>query len=96
MTPTSRYFGLPVLPAGGNNLRPEYAPRSLANAGDLVRRGLTWERQVHAGERIDQIAFEALGDSRLWWLITDLNPDIDPLFLDPTVRLIMPRLELAQ
>ena len=96
MTQPSRYAGLPVLAPGPLNARPEYAPRALVDVAELVRRDLVVEYPVTQGERIDQIAYRALGDSRLWWLIADMNPDVDPLFLQPGQVLLLPRQEVLQ
>ena len=49
------------------------------NLSDLD--SITYEIQTAAGDRIDLIAADYLGDSRLWWVIADLNADRlpDPL-----------------
>lgn len=30
--------------------------------------------RIHRGDRIDILAAELLGDSRLWWVLAELNP----------------------
>lgn len=92
MNTVSRYTRLPRLEPSELNSRSELAPRKILDASAYIAAGMTWEYRVTQGERIDQIAYRVLGDSRLWWLIADLNPGIDPLELQPGV-LILPRLE---
>ena len=93
MNGTSRYEGLGVVTPGELNSRPEYALRALVDGDALERGGLTREYQVTQGERLDIIAYHELGDSRLWWLIADLNPSVDPLLLAGGEILRLPRME---
>jgi hypothetical protein len=88
---TSRYAGLGVVPPGELNSRSEFAPRAVVNVADLERRGLTVEYHTTQGERVDELAYRVLGDSRLFWVILDLNPQIDPLFLTGAEVLLLPR-----
>ena len=50
---------------------------------------------THAGDRLDQLAFDLLGDSRLWWVLADLNRALipDSLFLTPGITLTIPTLK---
>lgn len=47
---------------------------------------------VRQGEALDALAFEYLGDVRLWWVIADLNRDVleDTLRIDPGTQLVVP------
>lgn len=91
---TSRYQGLALLPTGPLNSRPEYSPRSLWVAAELRQRDAVEEYRVVQGDRIDRLAFRILGDSRLWWVLADMNPTTDPIFLLPGEVLVVPRLEV--
>ena len=45
------------------------------------------------GDRLDIIAFDFYGDSRLWWIISKANPDVirrDSFFINPGVRVRVP------
>ena len=45
------------------------------------------------GDRLDNIAFDFYGDSRLWWVINRANPDVirrDSFFINPGVRVRIP------
>lgn len=96
MNTSSRYRGLEVIGPGPYNERSEVLSRSLLDVNDAGVRAVTYEHVVVQGERIDQIAYRKLGDSRLWWLIADLNPHVDPLFLVGNDVLRLPRLEQLQ
>jgi len=44
------------------------------------------------GDRIDTLAYRLLGDSRLYWRIMDLNPQIlDPTGIQPGTSIVVPR-----
>ena len=49
-------------------------------------------------ERIDRLAFNYLGDSRLWWVIAELNSDTikDPLVLPAGAYIKIPTVEIVQ
>lgn len=51
-------------------------------------------REIHeviAGERLDQLAFRFGGDSRLWWVIAEVNNIFGyPLFLEAGTKLKIP------
>ena len=49
-------------------------------------------------ERIDRLAFNYLGDSRLWWVIAELNSDVikDPLILPVGTYIKIPTVEIVQ
>lgn len=53
------------------------------------------EWRIHVtthGDSLDALAYDFLGDVRLWWVIADLNADVleDTLRIPAGVRLIMP------
>jgi nucleoid-associated protein YgaU len=54
-------------------------------------RKYTWY-DIEELDRLDLIAFEYLGDSRLWWVIADLNFDLikDTQILHPGVKIRLP------
>lgn len=93
MSLTSRYADLAEVPAGPLNDRPELAPRDLLDAEAVELSGATWDHVVTQGERMDMLAFSHLGDSRLWWMIADMNLDVDPLRLRGGQRLLMPMVD---
>lgn len=88
----SRYEGLGIVPAGPLNERPEVAPRLLLDPAQAAKGRGTYEYTVVQGDRIDVLAYQALGDSRLWWVIADLNPDVDPLRLQGGQIIVLPAL----
>lgn len=90
---SSRYASLQTVEPSELNARSELAPRRLPDVVEVEKSGRTWEYPVTEGERIDQIAYRVLGDSRQWHAIADLNPDIDPLELVGGTRLLMPRIQ---
>ena len=55
------------------------------------------EYKVMAGDRIAVLAYRFIGDSRLWWLLADVNLDRapDPQMLSPGTRLRVPRVALS-
>jgi hypothetical protein len=75
--PASRYHSIPfatwVAPDGREivHLRRRFLPRPTDLA--TVR-----EHPVSAGDRLDLIAAEQLGDSGAWWQVADANGAIDP------------------
>jgi len=77
-----------VQPDGG---RPEPTPPPQF----VVRRGDEDSYVIRQGDRLDQLAFDLLGDSRLWWVLVDLNREVlhDTLFLTPGTRITIPTLE---
>ena len=93
MRTTSRYTGLRALAPGPYNDRAEVSARELLNALDPAVLRVTYEHVVVQGERIDQLAYRKLGDSRLWWMLADLNPHVDPLFLLGGDVLRVPRVD---
>lgn len=75
--PGSRYHGIPlatwVAPDGREivYLRRRFLPRP----GDLAT---VREHAVSAGDRLDLIAAEHLGDPGAWWQVADANGAVDP------------------
>lgn len=47
-------------------------------------------RQFQHGEVLDQIAFEFVAKSRLWWSIADVNGILFPLEIEPGTELSIP------
>lgn len=45
-----------------------------------------------AGDQLDALAYDYMGDSRLWWAIADLNRDVleDELRIPAGIRLVIP------
>ena len=43
---------------------------------------------ISEGSRVDVLAYTYLGDSRLWWVIADLNRDIEDWYNIPAGALI--------
>ena len=58
--------------------RLELTQREFLDPDELESEGTYTWYQVKESDRLDQIAFEYLGDSRLWWVIADLNPEEIP------------------
>lgn len=79
--PTSRFAGLPLL----ETLGPDARPRSVV--GLPLRRPETGapigRHVVRAGEPLDLLARELLGDESLWWRLLDANPLRHPFDLEP-------------
>jgi nucleoid-associated protein YgaU len=48
-------------------------------------------RQVHSGQRLDQIAYEEYGDSRYWRLLAEANGMDDPFSLVDGQLLVIPQ-----
>jgi len=76
-----------VLPSGG---RPEPTPPAQFEA----RQSETETYTIRQGDRLDQLAFALLGDSRLWWVLVDMNREdlADTLFLTPGTQITIPSL----
>ncbi len=91
MNNPSRYRDARVVEAGELNARAELSPRGLLNLEELRRRDQAVEYTVTQGDRIDVLAYRHLGDSRLWWVIADLNPEMDPLRLHGGETLWLPK-----
>ena len=89
----SRYTGLRVIPVGTWNTRTEVTPRTPIDGDVLERIGRTFEYSCTQGDRIDRLAFDVLGDSEAWYVIADMNPHVDPLFLRGGDILRLPRQE---
>jgi nucleoid-associated protein YgaU len=51
-------------------------------------------RRVHAGQRLDQIAYEEYGDARFWRLLAEANHLDDPLHLTDAQILVIPQSDL--
>jgi len=49
------------------------------------------------GDSLDALAHQYLGDTRLWWVIADVNRDVveDELRIQPGTRLIVPTEEFV-
>lgn len=76
--------------------RNEFQPRELLDQAYLVNTDQYVEYMIHDGDRIDRLAFEFLGDSRLWNILAEMNPDVDPQFLPSGVKLRIPRVEFGR
>lgn len=52
---------------------------------------------VKDNERIDQIAYKYYQNSKLWWVIADVNDSranlINPFVLEPGTKLFIPKIE---
>ncbi len=46
-----------------------------------------FETVIEAGDSIEAIAERIYGQSKLWWVIADLNGLIHPLYIEPGTRL---------
>ena len=90
----SRYVGLVSVDFQG---RLELAPREVVQFSEEQKALLGEQYTVQQGDRIDVLAFEMLGDSRLWWLLADLNSELvsDPQVLVPGTLIFIPNLEVA-
>lgn len=90
----SRYSGLPpTTVAGDRGERMEFPPRDLPDVQAFEAMEDSAEPYVIVeGDRIDLLAAEFLGDSRLWPYIADINPEVDPLILVPGTTLMVPRM----
>lgn len=65
-----------------------------ADPGDIiVPGGASYSyRTVVEGDRLDVYAFEYFGDPKLWWVIADMNPQIESVVtLTPGSVLRVPR-----
>lgn len=53
----------------------------------------TFEAVIGAGETLDSIAYRLYGNSRLWWIIADLNDLTHALYIKPgtKLRFLLPR-----
>jgi hypothetical protein len=86
-----RYKGLSIIQPGEFNERAELEPRVLVDGEVIERQGRAMDYTVVQGDRIDVLAYEYLGDSRLWYIIADMNPTVDPLHLVGGTILRLPR-----
>jgi hypothetical protein len=76
--PTSRYAGISTLsydPRGGAPEIRYLARRLVPQPGATAAAGY---HAVVGGDRLDLIAYNALGDAQLWWRLPDANYCIDP------------------
>ncbi len=90
----SRYAALEVRRrvAGRRLPRLELGPRILLTEATNAQ---TWSYRVQEGDRIDRLAAALLGDSRLWWVLADLNPELrDALSLTIGGEIRVPNEEL--
>lgn len=72
--------------------RLELTHRDMLDVSEIINyRKYTWY-DIEELDRLDLIAFEYLGDSRLWWVIADLNFDLikDTQILHPGVKIRLP------
>ena len=87
----SRYrdVGVKAASAGRKLRRREGVIRTLLRPLPYSK---TTSYRVSEGDRIDVMASEVLGDSRLWWILADLNPLAipDPLRLTPGTEIRLP------
>ncbi len=76
----SRYRGLDLQPAVDSSGRAivVVARRFLPQPGALAQVGTV---TVKAGDRLDIIAAQQLGDARWWWRLADANGAMDPFEL---------------
>ncbi len=94
MPTQSRYADSTIQPAlPPYSTRDEVQPRELIDVGYLVDTDQYVEYLAHDGDRIDRLAFEFLGDSRMWNIIAEMNPDVDPQFILGGTRLKIPRVD---
>lgn len=97
MPTLSRYADSEIQPAlPPYSTRDEFQPRELIDRAYLVETDQFVEYIVHDGDRIDLLAFEFIGDSRMWNIIAEMNPEVDPQFLPPGFRLKLPRVEVGR
>ena len=90
----SRHAGLKTFEFNG---RMEIEPRDTIDLTEEQRAIVCETYIVQEGDRIDNLAAEMCGDSRLGWLIVELNPlEIsDPLVLTPGATVWIPTLDFA-
>lgn len=91
----SRYAGLPVRSVNG---RTELEPRDPVQLSEEQRAMLCEPYTVQQGDMIDLLAYSMCGDSRLWWLIAEINQiEIpDPQRLQPGATIQIPKLNFAE
>ena len=85
--------------AGGRvESRLELTHRNILDVQRYIRAGNFQWYGTEEFDRLDIIAFEYLGDSRLWWVIADFNYDIISDTLRPplNVKIRIPKLEAIQ
>ena len=53
---------------------------------------------INQGDSLDKIAYDKYGDSKLWWILWDINNKVldNPFLLPIGVSIIIPNLELLQ
>lgn len=97
MSTQSRYADSTIQPAlPPYSTRDELQPRELIDVGYLVDTDQYVEYLAHDGDRIDLLAFEFLGDSRLWNIVAEMNPGVDPQFIPAGTRIKLPRMETGR
>ena len=86
----SRYAGLDTIETS----RRELAPRELLDQAAWLAADALYSHTVILGDRLDTLAASLLGDSRLWWILADLNPETvpDTHLLQPGATLLVPKL----
>lgn len=67
---TSRYFGLPSIEVRA----PDGSPRRLGAPRVVPEPPIAGTYEAVAGDRLDLLALEAVGDSTRWWALADANP----------------------
>lgn len=94
----SRYRGLARIEAragGRTEFRFELSLRGYLNI-EVLRADSGLEKYViEQNDRIDQLAFDLLGDTRLWWVLADVNRDVitDPHKLPAGQSIEVPSLD---
>lgn len=87
----SRYNRTAILDSGyqfGTNYAAE-AIRKAVKAGQIKTTTIT----AKAGDRLDTIAAQRLGDGRLWWIIASASNIGWGLQIPPGTVIVIPRLE---
>ena len=89
LTPTSRYYGLPVYdaPDDAGQTHPTIAIRLNGEAGPS---GATYQHVLTAGETIEYLAWRYYGSSASWWRIADANSLVFPLDAPPGATVVIP------
>ena len=98
----SRYLGLQsaLVEWSRNGVleeRVELPPRETLSLDEDRANELGEMDTIRAGDRIDYLSFQLLGDSRRWWILADLNPTIltDPLNPPVGEEIFVPYLDVV-
>jgi hypothetical protein len=82
-SPTSRYFGLEVKMINTEQGKEAYVSRRFIDLAENFE--LLQEHTVTQGERLDNIAYQYLGDPEQFWRICDASAAMHPNELTETV-----------